>query len=204
MSTRNTFDAMLLAVVCGATISGCTPGGAPSAVVTPTDAPTVVKPEVTQSAPATDEASTAKTPSKNEIAAPSPKTTVEKTTVDKAPVAKTIAWEKTFERAQAAAVKARKPIMVDFYTDWCGACKIMDSEAYTNARVIGNMQRFVPVKVNAEQRKDLAMRYKIDSYPTILWLDADGKILNMSQGYGGIDMLTKDMALALQRFSTTV
>ncbi len=115
-----------------------------------------------------------------------------------------IVWSKTFEEAQAEAVKSHKPLMVDFYTDWCSACKMLDRDGYTNADVIQQSQKFVMVKVDAEKRQDLALRFNVTGYPTLLWLDADGKVLNTSPGYGGVEMLQNDMTTALHNFSTTV
>lgn len=188
MNTRNPIFMVLCVVAVGAFIAGCSSRVAPPATSTPAVGTPAVGTPIAEN-----------TPPQIKTIAPSPKSNVVRPNV-----AKTILWEKTFERAQAEAVKTRKPIMVDFYTDWCSACKMMDAEAYTDASVVRASQKFVAVKVNAEQRTDLAMRYKVNSYPTILWIDADGKVLNTSEGYGGIEMLAKDMAIALQRFSTTV
>ena len=123
----------------------------------------------------------------------------------KKPVAlQPIVWRSDYEAALKEAAQARKPVMVDFYTDWCGACKMMDAEAYTNASVIDESRNFVMVKVDAEKRTDLAQKFKVDGYPTILWMNADEKVLDSSPGYGGVEMLQNAMKNALATFSPTV
>ncbi len=115
-----------------------------------------------------------------------------------------IVWRSDYEAAVKEAVKTRKPLMVDFYTDWCGACKLMDAEAYTDADIREQAQKFVMVKIDAEKRTDLAKRFEVTGYPTILWLDGDAKVLESSPGYDGVPMLKDQMKSALANFEPTV
>ena len=57
----------------------------------------------------------------------------------------------TVQEAEKLAAKTPKPIFIDTYTDWCGWCKKMDNETFTND-VIANLlnEKFYPVKFDAE------------------------------------------------------
>lgn len=94
-----------------------------------------------------------------------------------------IQWQPSFAAAMSAAKKSGKPVMVNFYTDWCGYCKKLDSEVYTDFGVISESVNFVSVKVNAEKAPDLAKKYEVDGFPTILWLDTKGTTLERLPGY---------------------
>jgi thioredoxin-like negative regulator of GroEL len=102
------------------------------------------------------------------------------------PAAATISWSPTLDAALAQGRSQHKPVMVDFYTDWCGWCQKLDSDTYTDAAVanLANAS-FVPVKVNAEKEgADAAAKYHVDSYPTILFLNPDtGTVEHRISGY---------------------
>lgn len=62
----------------------------------------------------------------------------------------------TFEQAVAKAKTDKKKIFIDVYTDWCGWCKVMDKNTFTDPAVIKLMnEKFHAVKFNAEQRQDV-------------------------------------------------
>jgi len=86
---------------------------------------------------------------------------------------KEIAWAKSYKDAVEQSRKSGKLIMVDFYTDWCGWCKVLDKETYTSP-VVQKLadQSFVSLKINAEKEGvALAKRYAVNGFPTILFLD---------------------------------
>ncbi|MBL7811369.1 MAG: DUF255 domain-containing protein [Bacteroidetes bacterium] len=89
--------------------------------------------------------------------AAAPKTvlqTVEKDNpTDTTAPASTITWL-DFESGYAKAAKENKILLIDVYTDWCGWCKVMDRETYTNAEVIQAVNKdFVTVKLNPEKNR---------------------------------------------------
>jgi thiol:disulfide interchange protein len=94
-----------------------------------------------------------------------------------------IQWRPTFEAAQKEARTSGKPLMVNFYTDWCGYCKKLDSEVYTDFSVIAESANFVSVKVNAETSAALAKKYDVEGFPTIIWFDANGTEKKRLPGY---------------------
>ena len=71
--------------------------------------------------------------------------------------------EECFERE---VLKADKPVLVDFYADWCGPCRMMspiiDEIAEENQDVIK------VGKVNVDENQELAIKYDVSSIPTIM------------------------------------
>jgi|GEM_PF-1495939 thioredoxin-related protein len=94
-----------------------------------------------------------------------------------------IIWKSDFQSALKSARESGRPVMVDFYTDWCGWCKKLDADTYSNARVSSLSEKFVCVKVDAEKEARLAAAYKVTGYPTVLFIDGNGAVLQKVPGY---------------------
>ena len=98
-------------------------------------------------------------------------------TVAAAPAAEAphITWYFQMEQAQQLARAANKPILLYFYTDWCPACKSMDAQTMQLPSIRAEAQRMISLRINAEHQPQLAARYAVKSYPTVLWVNADGQ-----------------------------
>ncbi|MGE0707896.1 MAG: thioredoxin family protein [Planctomycetota bacterium] len=128
-------------------------------------------------------------------------------------------WKVRWEEATAEAKKTGKPILADFTgSDWCGWCiKLKDEVFATEEFVAWAKQNVILLELDfparkplpkelKEQNERLQKQYKIEGYPTILFLDADGKVLAQS-GYlpGGpkawIAAAEKDLGAHLKKSS---
>jgi thioredoxin-like negative regulator of GroEL len=90
----------------------------------------------------------------------------------------------TFEQAQTAALREQKVILIDFFTTWCVPCKKLDRTTWKDAAVVKWIgDHCVAVKLDAEQNVELAKRFHVDVYPTVLLLKADGRVIDRLVGY---------------------
>lgn len=90
----------------------------------------------------------------------------------------------------AEAKKTGKPFFVDFYAEWCGPCKWMVKNTFSNAKVgTFTTEHFVAYQIDAESGEGpaLAQKYKIEAYPTLVFFDKDGNVLGRSVGALGAD-----------------
>lgn len=98
-------------------------------------------------------------------------------------------FEGTFRQALAKAKKEKKMVMLDAYTSWCGPCKVLKNKVFPNKELGDYINaNFVSIGVDMEAGEGpaLANMYPVEGYPTILFLDASGKIkkkiLGLPQG----------------------
>jgi thioredoxin-related protein len=104
-------------------------------------------------------------------------------------------WLESYTQAAAAAKAGQKVILADFTgSDWCGWCKKLDKEVFATPEFATWAKEHVvllkldfPIQTPQaaairKQNQELQQKYGITGYPTILFLDADGKVLGKT-GY---------------------
>ncbi len=118
-----------------------------------------------------------------------------------------VKWLDDFSAAKAAAQKEGKPILVDFSgSDWCGWCIKLDKEVFSQKAFLDyageNLILFLAdyprhKQLSAQVKKqndELQNKYRIEGFPTVLLLNADGKVLAQT-GYqpGGAEVYVKSL-----------
>ena len=124
---------------------------------------------------------------------------------------KGLSWQQIKQKAKSA----NKYIFIDCYASWCGPCKKMDRDIYVTDSVgrfiNGN---FISVKIQADTTKydndeikrwyadahNLMDNYKVNAYPTFLFLSPDGKIVHKGLGFKNEE---KFLALASEALDTS-
>jgi len=90
----------------------------------------------------------------------------------------------SWDAALAAAEKEGKVVLVDVFTTWCGPCKRLDETTWRDEKVRAFLeQRTVPLKVDAEKERELAARFHVQGFPTIVLVKPDGAELGRLVGY---------------------
>lgn len=90
-------------------------------------------------------------------------------------------WAEALETAQAE----NKPIFVDAYTVWCGPCKYMAAQVFPVDSVGAYYnENFINYKYDMEKGDGpkFAEKYRVTAYPTLLYINPDGKVLLREMG----------------------
>lgn len=129
--------------------------------------------------------------------------------------AQEIKWM-SMKDALTAQKKNKKPIFIDAYTVWCGPCKMLDKNTFSDAKVAKTInEKYNPVKFNAEGNEEIQFGGKlyknagyqesransrnamheftgflqVPGYPTMIIINPDGKIAKSIVGYNTPDDL---------------
>lgn len=94
--------------------------------------------------------------------------------------------EGTWDEALLLAKHEAKPIFLDIYASWCGPCKMLKFRTFPNEEV-GEFYNanFINVAVDGEKGEgvELARKYKIQGYPSLIYIDANGQLIAKTTGY---------------------
>lgn len=89
----------------------------------------------------------------------------------------------TFDKALKRAGKEDKIVFVDFYATWCGPCKILDKTTLADQKVVKWLtENTIALKIDVDKNRSLAMKYGVNSFPTLLFVKPDGTDLGRLQG----------------------
>ncbi|KUG14567.1 thioredoxin [hydrocarbon metagenome] len=83
-----------------------------------------------------------------------------------------------------------KPVVIDFFADWCGPCRLQGPHLEELEKKMGD--KIEIKKVDVDQHMDLANRYGIRVVPTLI-IEKDGKTIHKLEGVTSADSLEKKL-----------
>ena len=97
-------------------------------------------------------------------------------------------WPEALEKAKTE----QKLIFVDAFASWCGPCKRMAGTVFTDPKAGDFINaNFIAMKFDMEkpENADFANKYPVSAYPTLYFIDAEGKVVVKNVGALGVDQL---------------
>ena len=110
----------------------------------------------------------------------------------------------SFDEGLKLAEKIKKPVLIDFYTDWCHWCKVMDEKTFSNEEINKKLkEKFITIRLNAESttetgtfngktltNKELTREFRITGFPSLAFLSKEKEIITVIPGYVPADKFT--------------
>ncbi len=98
--------------------------------------------------------------------------------------AQEVQWRTDYASARREAADKGRPLIIDFYTQACVYCRKLDVTTFVDPTVAATMnERFIPLKIDAEQERWLSQTLRIELFPTMVLAAPDGKIVDVLRGY---------------------
>jgi len=109
----------------------------------------------------------------------------------------TLKWQQGFDKAKSMSKSNEKPLLIFFTgSDWCRPCKMLVADFFESDKFAKFAKReFILYEANFPRNKDLVTdlqivdnkklkkKYKVSSYPTVIIIDGNGKVLAKRRGY---------------------
>jgi len=123
----------------------------------------------------------------------------------------TVTWQ-NFNKGIELAAKEKKPIVIDFYADWCKWCKVMEKETFSDPEVSEKLNKsYIAIRINTDKAGSEPIKYKnheftiqhfsmmmgVQGLPTVVFMDKDGKPITKIPGF-----VKKDVFLPLLNYIT--
>jgi thioredoxin-like negative regulator of GroEL len=109
-----------------------------------------------------------------------------------------VKWQTSFEAAKKAAAASGKPICIDFMATWCGPCRKMDEETFSDPRIQALLKKMELVRLDVDNRPAQAKTYGVNAIPRLIVLPSGGGRPHLDlQGYCDAEELAGQLRSAL-------
>ncbi|MFW6333943.1 MAG: thioredoxin family protein [Desulfosalsimonas sp.] len=86
--------------------------------------------------------------------------------------------------------KSSRKGFLHFYTDWCGYCRKMEDETFSDSEVISTVNsEFIPIKIDAEDQPGIAKEFDARQFPSNFFVDRENDPIGSQPGFIPPDMM---------------
>jgi len=118
----------------------------------------------------------------------------------------------SFNEGFKKALKEKKPMVIDFYADWCKWCKVMEKETFADSDVAGKLNKdYIAIRIHTDKPGNERIQFKkhnisvqefssmmgVQGLPTLVFMDATGQPITKIPGF-----IKKDVFLPLLSYMT--
>jgi len=106
-----------------------------------------------------------------------------------------VAWKCNYREALEESSARRMPVLVVIGARWCRYCRRMEAETLCHPEVMARIaDRFVPLRIDADEQGELVEKFKVSSFPTVLIVSPERMIVARYSGFQSAAQLTARLA----------
>ncbi len=98
-----------------------------------------------------------------------------------------------FDEALAQAQKENKPVIIDFFAEWCAPCQRMEKTTFRDERVKVLLQRCVFIRVDTDKHPDIAKRMAVEGLPDFRFVLPDGRVIRQLRSFQDAESFTSEL-----------
>jgi thiol:disulfide interchange protein DsbD len=103
------------------------------------------------------------------------------------------------DEALAQAQKENKPIIIDFFAEWCAPCQRMEKTTFKDERVKALLERCVFIRVDTDKYPDIAKRMAVEGLPDIRFVLPDGTVIRQLRSFQDPESFTSELEGLLRK-----
>jgi len=98
----------------------------------------------------------------------------------------------------AQAQKERKPVVLDFFAEWCAPCQRMEKTTFIDERVKALLGRCVFLRIDTDEQPEISRRMNVEGLPDIRFVTPDGKVVKQLRSYQDAESFAEELGRFLQ------
>lgn len=105
---------------------------------------------------------------------------------------------KVLDEALAQAKRENKPLLIDFYAEWCLPCQRMEKETFADPKVKEMLQKVIVLKVDTDKEPALSEKFGVVGLPDFRLMTNDGKEFRRLRGFQTAEKFKQDLEELMQ------
>jgi|SRR5262245_24309728 len=103
------------------------------------------------------------------------------------------------DEALAQAQQERKPVVLDFFAEWCAPCMRMENHTFKDERVKALLGRCVFVRVDTDKQPSIAKRMAVEGLPDIRFVFPDGRVIKQLRNFQDAESFSSELEELLRK-----